>query len=325
MYPLFIKILRSLYFRLIADYTKEVGEKQFPAGVVADMPTGNNLLSSLIQNGKPFMVSRFGVVELATVYNYLELQKYRMGGLHGLVADIKGYKKVWSADIKNIARNQAGVFPETDAACEEFARVFIKGISNIDVLGVWYFIPKEYKTIRQYSPEAKLVEALSLEPFRFQTPWSSLLKGKRILVIHPFSDTILKQYKQRERLFLDKTVLPDFELKVLKAPQTAAKSTGGYKSWFDAYEHMCREIEKQDFDLAIIGAGAYGLPLASHVKSMGKQAIHMGGATQLLFGIKGKRWDENGFGDEFYNEAWVRPSESERPNEAELVEGACYW
>ena len=46
------------------------------------------------------------------------------------------------------------------------------------------------------------------------------------------------------------------------------------------------------FDVAIIGCGAYGMPLAAMLKQAGKQAIHLGGATQLLFGIKGKRWEE---------------------------------
>ena len=50
-------------------------------------------------------------------------------------------------------------------------------------------------------------------------------------------------------------------------------------------------------------------------------SIHAGGATQLLFGIKGKRWDECGF----YNDYWVRPSEREKPLGYEKVEGGCYW
>lgn len=33
----------------------------------------------------------------------------------------------------------------------------------------------------------------------------------------------------------------------------------------------------------------YGFPLAAHVKHKGKQAIHLGGTLQLLFGIKGNR------------------------------------
>ena len=47
----------------------------------------------------------------------------------------------------------------------------------------------------------------------------------------------------------------------------------------------------------------------------------MGGATQLLFGIKGKRWDDMGI----YNGYWVRPDETERPKGLEKVEEGCYW
>ena len=44
---------------------------------------------------------------------------------------------------------------------------------------------------------------------------------------------------------------------------------------------------KFDFDVALIGCGAYGFPLAAKLKTAGKQAIHLGGVLQALFGIKG--------------------------------------
>lgn len=88
---------------------------------------------------------------------------------------------------------------------------------------------------------------------------------------------------------------------------------------------MTEEARKIDFDIAIIGCGAYGLPLAVRIKHMGRKAVHMGGAHQLLFGIRGARWDNNEFLKPFYNEYWTRPSQSERPKNAERVEGACYW
>ena len=59
---------------------------------------------------------------------------------------------------------------------------------------------------------------------------------------------------------------------------------------------MKSEIDKCDYDVCLIGCGAYGFPLAAHVKHKGKQAIHLGGTLQLLFGIKGNRWfDPNSF------------------------------
>jgi ketopantoate reductase len=86
---------------------------------------------------------------------------------------------------------------------------------------------------------------------------------------------------------------------------------------------MENEISKIDFDIAIIGCGAYGLPLAAHVKRMGKKVVHMGGATQLLFGIKGKRWEDSNF--KFINKYWVRPLEEEKPKDHKKVEDSCYW
>ena len=76
---------------------------------------------------------------------------------------------------------------------------------------------------------------------------------------------------------------------------------------------MKDEISNKKFDIALIGCGAYGLPLAGHVKRLGKIGIHMGGCLQLLFGIKGKRWDNNPSVNKFYNDNWVRPSNNDIP------------
>ena len=51
----------------------------------------------------------------------------------------------------------------------------------------------------------------------------------------------------------------------------------------------------------------------------------MGGATQLLFGIMGSRWDTDPFISKLYNEYWVRPDQSETPKNADVVENGCYW
>ena len=75
---------------------------------------------------------------------------------------------------------------------------------------------------------------------------------------------------------------------------------------------------------------AYGLPLAAHVKRQGKKAIHLAGSLQLLFGIKGKRWENPNYNplynySELMNEHWVYANDIEKPKNAHIVEGACYW
>jgi hypothetical protein len=56
-------------------------------------------------------------------------------------------------------------------------------------------------------------------------------------------------------------------------------------------------------------------------------AVHTGGATQIMFGIKGKRWDKDNHSviSKFYNSAWIRPSAREIPEGARAIENACYF
>ena len=144
-------------------------------------------------------------------------------------------------------------------------------------------------------------------------------------MIHPFKETIEKQYKNREKLFANPDILPEFELITMKAIQTIAHEIDPrFCDWEEALNYMYESAMNLDFDVALIGCGAYGMPLAAKLKASGKTAIHLGGALQLLFGIKGKRWDDMPQG-KLYNEYWVRPLENERPRDAKSVEDACYW
>ena len=88
---------------------------------------------------------------------------------------------------------------------------------------------------------------------------------------------------------------------------------------------MKNKIKEEEFDIALIGCGAYGLPLASEVKKMGKIAIHMGADVQLLFGIKGNRWDGTAVSEKLYNDYWVYPGEEYKPKSYVSVENGCYW
>jgi glycerol-3-phosphate dehydrogenase len=81
---------------------------------------------------------------------------------------------------------------------------------------------------------------------------------------------------------------------------------------------------KIDYDIAIIGAGAYGFPLATRFKHQGKQAIHIGGAIQILFGIKRHRWNNIPRVAKHYNEHWIYPLEK-KPEKADAAGVGTYW
>lgn len=283
----------------------------------------NDFLGCQLKSNKNgFMVSKFGTVELNTICCLLkdELKITDWDVIRGKV----------EFDPNNALKYmgiQAGFFPQNIEAGKRFARLALNDAMEIDILGS-YIRREEF--IQDYLKNASKVNLDGYyAPFMWSNPWTKELKGKKVLVIHPFTDTIKKQYAKREKLFDDPDVLPEFgELHLIKAVQTIADSgkKSGFNDWFEALEYMKNQMDQIDYDVALIGCGAYGMSLAAHAKRKKKIAVHLAGWTQMLFGIYGKRWieDQPEFA-KYINEYWVRPSESEKPVGAEQVERGCYW
>lgn len=270
---------------------------------------GNDFLATSIEKNLPLMITRLGASELSCLNFYLQHR----------INKKRGYPR----SLTDVLSINAGFFPVNDKMLDRFSELYLDCMTNVDIMAVW-FNENENVICNSHCPDANLIELACLAPYLFDSPWSSRLKMKKVLVVHPFEESIIKQYKKRELLFDNPEILPEFTLETVKAVQSIAGSTVDYPTWFDALDDMCRQIEQTDFDIAIIGAGAYGLPLASFVKRLGKQAIHLGGGTQILFGIKGRRW-EKAYADSLFNEHWTRPLDTETPQNNELVENGCYW
>ncbi len=58
-----------------------------------------------------------------------------------------------------------------------------------------------------------------------------------------------------------------------------------------------------------------------------KSVVYVGGALQLYFGVKGNRWKDVDYTDDwvFPKDHWVYPLETDVPLEPEICESACYW
>jgi hypothetical protein len=312
-----LKILSKIYFGL----NKTSKSSNYIDGELLNKYIYNSIISN-----KPFMVARYGSCELdAFVYPYL-LRK----------SIFTRYKNYIKRKITFLRRNEdyanflldplcnnAGFFPHKIDLLENFCNTMIEATNQLDCCCCCWI--NEDVLEDEYNKGTLFARLEEMEPYDYNQPWSYALKGKKVLIVHPFAETIKKQYAKRELIWRDDKVLPDFELITIKAIQTIAGEKTEFATWFDALDHMKKQINNVDFDVAIIGCGAYGFPLAAHCKSIGKQAIHLGGATQILFGIKGKRWDELPAVNKFYNDAWVYPSSNETPKKCSSVEGGCYW
>lgn len=298
-----------------------------------DRQRANDLIFDLLESDKPCMISRFGTGEIGILVNYLAVHSPHNIVRRSLdyITDQKGLPW-WDKLFYKCMRLNAGIFPENIATLERFSERYLADIPEIDLLGSF----NATETLMPLREDVVYVHLECLYPFFVEKPWTRALKGKRVLVVHPFVETIASQHQRHERLFSNQDIYPDYTLLTLKAVQSNAGAEVPFQDWFEALEYMEEEIAKVDFDVAIIGCGAYGLPIAAHVKRLGKKAIHLGGGSQLLFGIKGKRWDNNRYHwpdlpqlntnySSLYNDYWVRPNMNETPKLAKAVEGACYW
>lgn len=266
----------------------------------------NQLMAEAIDENKPMMAARFGAVEIKAV-------------LYGICP-------LFSLCLKNyvyahFGRN-AGFFPMEELGIKRFSNMMLEAMKQVSLLMSWR--PEEIFFYRQLHNSKRLSFDITLpSSCMHENAWTQQLKGKRVLIIHPFAETIEKQYvNHRCDIWEGRELLPRFaSLKTIKAVQSIAGNNVSFSNWFDALAWMEKEIDKSDYEVALLGCGAYGFLLAHYIKQQGKKAIHIGGALQLFFGIKGKRWDNLGL----YNEYWVSPSDSEKPQNFEKVEDGCYW
>ncbi|MES3001686.1 MAG: hypothetical protein V4787_13415 [Pseudomonadota bacterium] len=268
------------------------------------------------------MIARLGSVELDVVADYLYVRDAApRSKLHGLLCG-RGWAG-WDAQHARLLHNNAGFFPPTPPAMESFAQLMLRSMEDVDLLGSW--VPGE-NLLEPSLRNARICGLADLEPYYHASPWSRALSHRRVLVVHPFASSIQSQYRNnRNLLFANPDVLPEFDLLTFESVQSSAGNPTRFRTWFDALDWMTDRIARLEFDVALIGCGAYGFPLASRIRNMGRQAIHLGGAVQILFGIKGGRWDRHPAISALFNEHWIRPGAAERPINFMAVEDGCYW
>jgi hypothetical protein len=320
-----LKALRKIYAK---TFVQPLAKRE----CITDADIASKLIYDKLTSEKPCMIARFGATELTTVVNYLGIHNLEKKNIWKYIQG-KQLGWWWNHNILKQMEQWSGFFPQTIEKIEQFCGLMIEDIKEVDILGSW-LVSESY-----FAGELKDATKLKfhlLEPFWVEQSWMLALRGKKVLVVHPFAHLIEQQYNEnRARLFKNPNILPLFDLQVIPAVQSLGGETNGFKDWFEALDWMKSEIDKRSYDICLIGCGAYGFPLAAHVKRQGKKAVHLGGVLQLLFGIKGKRWEDPlneinmglpvGFYINLMNENWIRPTADLKPKNADQVEGGTYW
>lgn len=316
-----LRLMRKVYLKYFLKHTNNInGDGSLMSSIDA-----NELIYQGIMSDAPFMVARFGALEMSSMANYLAVKHKNISSYWNYITR-KSEAFWWDEGLMHNMTLNAGFFPNEIPFFERFAELMFEEAKYVDVLGSWLW---QEDMLSAELQDAQKVAFSDLEPYHHTNPWSRALEGKRILVVHPFVESIESQYyTNRKSIFDNASTLPLFELQTLKALVTTDKQRAGFSSWFDALDYLKAEIVQRDFDIAILGCGSYGFPLAAHIKRLGKKAVHLGGATQLLFGIIGKRWLESKDHKRvacMVNNYWIRPSVKETPVFAGAIEKGAYW
>ena len=152
----------------------------------------------------------------------------------------------------------------------------------------------------------------------------SMMNNKKVLVISSFDGLVKQQFESGNLNKIYSNFPNIIKLYTIKFPY-CFHNNGPHQNYFETLTTIFEEIKQIDFDIAILGCGAYGHMLCHKIDTeLGKDAIYLGGSIQTLFGILSSREKEHC--KIKYDENWISEIPSEyRPENYKLIENGCYW
>ncbi len=281
----------------------------FPKHEIVTTIEANSWLINALNDNRPFSYIRLGNTEAICINLLMNGEK--------IPRRIKPWLTI-----------NAGVFPDSNEFLRNsFLPINLSAIYSADCLS---FVPNDELSpllkFKQLNLKAKLIDSnwisdpmllayLHKENSTFM-PWTSLLYKKKILFITPFTKSFEFQLEKLNLIWpgeLLDIILPGSSITWIKSPFNPIIS-GEYqtnnfgqkaKTWTDQLIIMKEKISRHNFDVALIGAGAYGPALAEFIKSIGKIGITTAGNTQLFLGINMHRWGSLSIHKALINEYWL--------------------
>jgi hypothetical protein len=281
-----------------------------------------------VASGMSFAVGKLGTSELDAILFWLVARRNKQQP-----------QKYLPHIFQHITLN-AGIFPANDAAIDDWCEEMVaRVLPALDGIAEWNpSAPvQENQLLNATAPTSRRFPLRSIEPYyvRPDDRWS-LAAPRTIAVISPFARSIAHQWTHIGSVWNTERVWSEEKpaLHTIRAgysPSLAPRADASWSpaviagGWRAAVASVVDAVVASGARLALIGCGALSLPIAAGLKARGVAAIHTGGATQILFGVQGRRWMTHSVISRFFNEAWTTPRPDEIPAGAGACEGACYW
>jgi len=286
----------------------------------------NNWISNKLKSNEVFSCVRLGNTE------------------HILIEYILSGKKIPDTWISYT--HLCGIFPHTYEFCRDnYYPKTNQALKTADAIGHPGASSDDFSELfkeKYLNGIISFTECQFLDPIYlidYPDPWTKYLKGKKVLVINSSTSSIKNQWKNIKNIWKDdiEKICPFELVEVIRSPFCPSVCGGDLYyndmkiyDWIQSSEMLCDMINNVDYDVALIGAGAYAPILSSFIKSKNKSVITTCGATQLFFGVKGKRWSKNVTKHAgLFDETWIYPIDEDLPANLKFIEsfegGDAYW
>ena len=290
-----------------------------------------------LKSGKKFVVPRIAGEENNYVFFTILMNEKKIDMMQGVKM------------LRNsVMKNNAGIKITTFTSSIKYANLYLKAFHDCDMYSVWEEWGPVYKAIIQShdfitgnfsKPKGKdQVWAFVFDIYHYihNNPWTHALRGKRILIISPFVDSIKRKVETGQHKLIygegcennEFDLFPGCTFIYLRPPQTQADQPS--REFDIEFTDFADELDKikNKFDVALVSCGGYGNLACGYIYDrLGKSAIYVGGVLQMYFGIYGQRWmrERKDILRMYMNEHWSRPTEEERPLSHTKVENNAYW
>jgi hypothetical protein len=279
----------------------------------------NGIKESLLSE-RGFLVGRFGTIEFEACW--------------------ESTRGILKKHTQLLLERNAGVFPSSIGSIQKWVSNTKEAFQAADILATGWCKPiveVEKVLLEDWGVSAKHIVLRGLEPYYSseKNRWSRLLNGQKVCVVSSFTDTIFNQLSKGEGAIwpgANDSIWPSSTewsfVKTGYAPSMALGRASWEEdpaSWEEAVAYVVESVMKTGARIVLIGCGGLGMLIGNELKQRGKICIIIGGAIQVLFGIKGERWRTHDIISKLWNDTWVYPSIEETPGYARAVENSCYW
>jgi hypothetical protein len=276
-------------------------------------------IQAALKNKKGFLVGRNGTIEMETL-----LSRY--------------FKNTFYQPQLMILERNAGIFPGTAGSAQTWVAQTLEAVRASDLLVAGWYEPiaaYEKELLIHLGKRGPFMPLRALEPYYMphEFQWSRYLLWRKVAIVSSFAELAVEQVKKAADIWGDRAggLLPEAEYIPIQtgyAPVLAQGRAGWPEEitcWQEAVDSVVARVLASEAEIVLIGCGGLSMIIGSRLKEAGKVCIVMGGAIQVLFGIKGNRWKDHSVISKFWNDAWIFPPLERTPAGAEAIEGGCYW